>query len=166
MHFALCPHCKFTVTSCLTLLPPLHSHSFKPKGTLSLSYLRQVFFSKNQERKEYTLFLFFIPFLPPATFLPLTPITSTEYHFWNSIIISFAPYKHFIFCFQCTLMEPDSLPFLLFLGGKQIVQLEVGKRRGNRNEASKENRAQKDFNRCPVEKARRREKRFDFPLLL
>lgn len=45
-----------------------------------------------------------------------------------------------------------------FLGGGQIVQLEVEKGRGNKNQASKENRAGKEFSVNPVERTRRRSK--------
>lgn len=136
-------------------------------GTLSLSHLCQVFSESNKENNEYTLFLFCIPFLPPASFFCLA------FFFFSWLgTISGIHYNPFCTLQALHLLSPTHshgarLPSLFFfLGGGQIVQLEVGKGGRNRNQASKENRARKEFTGRPVEKAWRRQERFYFPLIL
>lgn len=112
------------------------------------------------------MFLFCVPFLPPASFLCLTCFFFFSIFFFLSGWIPFLEFHYNPFCplqalhlLSLTHSRAARLSSLFFFsGGGQIVQLEVGKGRGNRNQASKENRAGKEFGLNPVERTRRRSK--------
>lgn len=133
----------------------------EPQGTPPVSWL---VFSERKENNEH-MFLFCVPFLPPASFLCLTCFRGFRFFF----LPGWVPFLEFQYHPFCTLQALHLLSpthsrgarlssLFFFLGGGQIVQLEVGKGRGNRNQASTENRAGKEFSLNPVEGTRKRSK--------
>lgn len=111
---------------------------------------------------------------PPSCIFPLSHLFCFVLFFDFFFLSGWIPFLEFHYNPFCTLQALHLLSLthsraarlsslFFFLGGGQIVQLEVGKGRGNRNQASKENRAGKEFSLNPVERTRRRSKGLFFP---